>query len=731
MILARAITGRSLAGLLLLAWSILAFGTPPANAQPLPMNGNFSQGGTPPAGWAVEAALAGKGAVSVAAGPPNVAGRTLVLTPNARNVAGDQPFGVGQLLPANAQRGREVTVSAILGADGGARAVLGLGILRQGGGASQVQLRSEGPPTAKQAQLTVPDDPAVLGVVIYLVVEGTQGAAKFANVSVTIGTPAPAPAPPAATPNRAQAPPSTQGAPIAATVRIDTTRIVRTIPRALFGTNIEVIRNANGLWDERNNRLDPQIVALARDLALGPIRFPGGVWSDAYDWQHGIGPRNARATTPTHPGATETYRHTFGTDEGLSFAKEVGSQLLITVNAATGTPKLAADWVRYVNGEGGRAHRGQRVEWWQIGNELYMEGDASGGHLSPQAYAEKLLAFSAAMKAVDPTIRIGAIGLRNYDRYRLNRYDDWNEVVLRRAAPAFDMLMVHNAYAPAIGDDASPDAADVYAALLAAPQLIARNLADTWQEIERFAPQHAARLQLGITEWGPLYTVTITSPWIDHVKTLGSAIFVADVLRVFAEQPHVGLANFFKLNEASFMGWIGRRGTTWTPTAPYLAFRMVSRDMEPGLLANTVTVPTYASRAIGFVDQVAAVPYLGVLATAAADGRTVTALLINRSLTSSVTARVNLAGTTGATKLVTQTLTGATMDANTGTELPRIPGLNWVAQRSAGLQGRFDRGGPGEVVLDRKEQANPRGDVEVTVPPHSLTLLRFEGLTRP
>ncbi len=220
------------------------------------------------------------------------------------------------------------------------------------------------------------------------------------------------------------------------------------------------------------------------------------------------------------------------------------------------------------------------------------------------------------MKAVDPTIRIGAIGLRNYGRYQLNRYDNWNEVVLRRAAPEFDMLMIHNAYAPAIGNDAGPDATDVYAALLAAPQLIARNLAETWQEIERFAPQHAAKLQIGITEWGPLYAVTVDSPWIDHVKTLGSAIFVADVLRVFAEQPHVGLANFFKLNEASFMGWIGRRGDTWTPTAPYLAFRMVSRDMEPGLLANTVTVPTYASRAIGFVDQVAAVPYLGVLATA-------------------------------------------------------------------------------------------------------------------
>ncbi len=77
-----AITGRRLTRLLLVAWSLLALGATPAGAQTLPVNGNFSQGGTPPTGWAVEAALAGKGVVPVAPAPPNVTGRTLVLTPN-------------------------------------------------------------------------------------------------------------------------------------------------------------------------------------------------------------------------------------------------------------------------------------------------------------------------------------------------------------------------------------------------------------------------------------------------------------------------------------------------------------------------------------------------------------------------------------------------------------------------------------------------------------------------
>jgi alpha-N-arabinofuranosidase len=190
------------------------------------------------------------------------------------------------------------------------------------------------------------------------------------------------------------------------------------------------------------------------------------------------------------------------------------------------------------------------------------------------------------------------------------------------------------------------------------------------------------------------------------------------------------VANFFKLNEASFMGWIGRRGSAWEATAPYLAFRMISRDMEPGLLASTVDVATFDSPAEGFVDRVRGVPYLDVLATASADGGTVTALLINKNPRAAIAARITLAGSAGAAGMRVETLTGAAPDANTGTELPRVPGLDWAKQRQFGPAGRFAAGGAGEVRLERSEQATPGAVQQVRVPPHSLTLLRFEGVRR-
>ncbi|MBW6396777.1 hypothetical protein KPL78_02910 [Roseomonas sp. HJA6] len=711
--------------LILLLFGLLA-GARPAVAQSMPENGGFAGDAAPPAGWFLDDEAAAKGRLRLLPAPSGVPGQVLELSPNARNTPSAKPLGVGQLLPAAAVRGRTLRVSAALGASGGASAVLGLAILRRGGEAGSVTLRNvtaDGTLQAQSDTLDVPDDSAIEGAVLFLVAEGTAGAALFANVAVAAG----AAAPPA--PRGAATAPGAAVADIAARVRVDTTTIRRSIPRDLFGTNIEVIRDANGLWDARRNRLDPDVVAMARDMGITLVRFPGGVWSDAYDWRNGIGPQSARATTPTHPGAEERFRHVFGTDEALAFAQEIGGSLLITVNAGHGTPELAADWVRYVNGEGGRAPRNGRVTWWEIGNELYMAGDASGGSTTPDRYADRVVQFARAMRAVDPNIRIAAIGLRNFGRYRFNAHDNWNEVVLRRAGSEIDLLAVHNAYSPLVPDARGADPLDVYAAMWAFPQLIARNLADTRAEIARFAP--GRRIGIGITEWGPLFAIDPASPFIDHVKTLGSALFVASALRVFAEDPSVELANFFKLNESLFMGWIGRRGNQWAMTAPAMAFRMVARGMESGLLAASTEVATYASRALGFVDRVTAAPYLDVLASASPERDVATVLLINRHPAAAIATRVTLGGAAGAALVTAETLTGDAPDANTGTDVLRIPGLRWGDQARVGSRGRFQQGAEGEIRLERQSLGPAGADTAIRVPPHSITLLRFEGLRRP
>jgi len=49
---------------------------------------------------------------------------------------------------------------------------------------------------------------------------------------------------------------------------------------------------------------------------------------------------------------------------------------------------------------------GMRVDYWELGNEVYGRWDK--GHMSGRDYAKKVKEYSTFMKQVDPTIKIGA-----------------------------------------------------------------------------------------------------------------------------------------------------------------------------------------------------------------------------------------------------------------------------------------------------------------------------------
>lgn len=693
----------------------------------MPVNGDFTQGGNPPAGWSLEADIAPKGALAVvqASVVPNATGPVLELRPNARNTPGPRPFAIGQAWPATAFRGREVTVTASLGAEAGAAAVLGLVALRRDGRpAASATLRATEPlgATALTESFTLPDDPAIAQFILFLAAEGTAGVARFAGIRVTTSSGAAAPAPRQA---------SARIPDIAARLTVETQQVARRIPRGLFGANIEVIRDANGLWDPARAQLNPQLVALARELRLDSIRFPGGVWGDAYDWRLGVGPRATRRPAPNAPGDREMHANQFGTQEALDFAQAIGGRLFLSANVGTGDAALAAAWVRHVNGEGGR-HR--QVPLWEIGNEAYLAGDLAGAHMPPERYAERVLQYAAAMRAVDPEIRIAAIGLRNFGRYQLNAFNNWNEVVLRRAGHVIDVFAIHNGYAPLLTDTSTPDIERVYAALHAFPEQMARNLRDTAGEIARFAPADAGRIRLAVTEWGPLFAVNPANPWIDHSKTLGSAVFVADVLRVMAQDPSTDIAHFFKLNEASFMGWLRRYGSGWITTPPAMAFGLVSGGMEPMLLGSRMEAPTYASPTLGHVTGETGIPYVTGMASAAEDGQAATALLINRHPRAAAMVEVALAGLSGIGRANLRVLTGPALDAHTGAALPVVPGLRWAAQQGSGPRGRMREGSADEVRIETievvVETLNGSPVARLRVPPHSVALLRMEQLRR-
>jgi alpha-N-arabinofuranosidase len=414
--------------------------------------------------------------------------------------------------------------------------------------------------------------------------------------------------------------------------QVDAKRLIRDIPRTLYGTNIEWFRNGNGLIDD-HGVLRSDLVDAARDEGVSLLRFPGGTFSDYYRWEDGTGPRANRPTTKhfTDSGAS---KNVMGSPEIARLARATGSGLLITVNAGTATAQEAARWVAYFNAPGDARRRGDgfaapfHVHYWEVGNELYLPGNPGviKVAVSPEVYAARFKEYARAMKAVDPAIALIAIANANASRVTLP-YPEWLETLLKAAAPEIDYIAVHNAYFPVLFEKKKPEARDVYRALWAAPEAIDRDLS----RLEKIIRAYQAGKDIGIavTEWGLLYSVNLDPGWIDKVKTMGSAVYVGRVLQVFVSHPKVRIANYFKFTDDTPIGWVAFDGK---PKAPYYALQLFSRHFGARLVKSEIMGgKTYGTPPLGIMTEEKDVPEVTAAAALNDKGDRLFVNLINRS----------------------------------------------------------------------------------------------------
>ncbi len=181
-------------------------------------------------------------------------------------------------------------------------------------------------------------------------------------------------------------------------------------------------------------------VALLKELDAPVYRWPGGNFVSGYDWRDGIGDRDRRP--PRKNPAWQGIEHNdFGIHEFIAFCEGIGAEPYIAVNSGLGTVEDAREEVEYVNGSADtpmgqwRARNGEPepwcVKWWSIGNEMY--GDWQLGHMPLEEYVKKHNTFAEAMRGVDPSIKLIAVGATG----------TWSETMLARCAEHMDLLSEH------------------------------------------------------------------------------------------------------------------------------------------------------------------------------------------------------------------------------------------------------------------------------------------------
>ncbi|GAA4267629.1 alpha-N-arabinofuranosidase [Frondihabitans peucedani] len=251
-----------------------------------------------------------------------------------------------------------------------------------------------------------------------------------------------------------------------ATIVLDRDFTIGEVPRRLFGSFVEHMGRCvyTGIYepghpeaDERGFRQD--VLKLVKELGATVIRYPGGNFVSGYNWEDGVGPVEDRPRRLD--GAWHTVEtNAFGLHEFAEWSKEAGTEIMEAINLGTRGVDAARELVEYANHPGGTALSDRRIangakepfdiKLWCLGNEL--DGPWQIGHKTADEYGRLAQEAGKAMRFVDPTIELVAVGSSNSG---MPTFGSWEHTVLSHAYDEVDYMSMHAYYQEHDGDAAS------------------------------------------------------------------------------------------------------------------------------------------------------------------------------------------------------------------------------------------------------------------------------------
>ena len=178
--------------------------------------------------------------------------------------------------------------------------------------------------------------------------------------------------------------------------------------------------------------------------------------------------------------------NTFGTDEFLRFCQLIGAQPQVALNLGSGSPREAAEWVRYVNSHWGDKAGGLL---WELGNELW--GDFQVGYPTLSRVAARTKEFADAVHAVDKRARLIATGADP------DHFHEWNAAQLANAGD-FDFLSTHFVVRDDVVRRKDPSPGFLAASSLAMPVELERRFREMKTQIQDH-PRARDRVKIAFT----------------------------------------------------------------------------------------------------------------------------------------------------------------------------------------------------------------------------------------
>ena len=411
------------------------------------------------------------------------------------------------------------------------------------------------------------------------------------------------------------------------------TTVAITVDPTVEGKHIYPTQLGNnaGVWMGDSHLLSAEAFDQLSQIAIPFIRFPGGSTSDSYHWNAAyLDDAGQPIGYPQYiidahnPGFTGSWA--VSTYEFLSLAESLGAIPLITVNHGYATydttatdgnvenaAALAADWVEYANAPNDGSNPNGGIDWamrrsadghpepfgvryWTVGNETFGSWEV-GYQPNGADYAAHFNVIYDAMKAVDPSIYIGAVG-------GFEDYATWFSQVLSYAGTAerIDFIDVHNYY-HFVGTPGLPLPNEITEeAILDLPDSIARNKAELDELFARYTTRQPGEVPYLYGEFNATNAVNY------HHVQLANGLFFAEAIGQMITNGFVGamkwdIYNAWSETTQGDMGMFAKKNPNvpdHTPYPSYYPYYFYGVNFGDKLVEATTTnqdeLVVYASR---------------------------------------------------------------------------------------------------------------------------------------
>ncbi|MGN6486654.1 MAG: arabinosylfuranosidase ArfA [Devosia sp.] len=426
------------------------------------------------------------------------------------------------------------------------------------------------------------------------------------------------------------------------------------------------------------NGMRGDVAQLVKDLDIPMVRYPGGNFVSAYNWEDGIGPREKRPTRLDLAWHTSD-SNAVGIHEFADWCETVNTQMMLAVNLGSRGLDHARNFLEYVNAPTGsywgdlRKSNGRAEPWnvklWCLGNE--MDGPWQVGHKTADEYGRLAHETAKAMRMFDKSLELIVCGSSNSD---MATYPEWERVVLEHTYDTVDHISLHMYFGNRAKNTAN---------YLALNEKLDRYIGTIASTIDYVKAKKRSKRQVYISfdEWNVWYhsnkqdrqILDGNSGWphaprlLEDIYNFEDVLQVGCILNTFIRRSDVvKLACIAQLVNVIAPIMTDPKGAAWRQTI-YYPYYFASRFGRGTALQLSVDSPGYDA------DVADNVPYLDVSGVHDEENGTLTFFAVNRHPSETLEVEVSLEGFAASQVIDHQVMTHANLEAvNTATDQTNV-----------------------------------------------------------